>query len=55
MKGNRTSDFTEANNKAPKGKKLPENTWYHNENGTTMQEVPTDIHRRFTHRGGVSI
>ena len=55
MKGNRTSDFTEANNKAPKGKKLPENTWHHNENGTTMQEVPTDIHRRFTHRGGVSI
>ena len=55
MKGNRTSDFTEANKKAPKGKKLPENTWHHNENGTTMQEVPTDIHRRFTHRGGVSI
>ena len=54
MKGNRTSDFTEANKKAPKGKKLPENTWHHNENGTTMQEVPTDIHRRFTHRGGVS-
>lgn len=55
MKGNRTSDFTEANKKAPKGQKLPENTWHHNENGTTMQEVPTDIHRRFTHRGGVSI
>ena len=55
MKGNHTTDFTDANKMAPKGKKLAENTWHHNENGTTMQEIPTDIHQRFTHRGGVSL
>lgn len=33
---------------------LPENTWHHHQNGTTMQEVNSDIHSRFTHRGGVS-
>ncbi|QNQ18829.1 HNH endonuclease [Kosakonia sp. SMBL-WEM22] len=30
------------------------NTWHHHQNGTTMQEVPSRIHRKFTHRGGVS-
>ncbi|WP_445375112.1 HNH endonuclease [Photorhabdus tasmaniensis] len=30
------------------------NTWHHHENGRTMQEVPKNIHKPFTHRGGVS-
>ncbi|EPR8440587.1 HNH endonuclease [Klebsiella aerogenes] len=28
--------------------------WHHHQNGITMQEEPKNIHRRFTHRGGVS-
>ncbi len=55
MKCNYTTDFTEANKNAPKGPILPENTWHHHENMRTMQEIPTEIHNRFTHVGGVSI
>ncbi|MBA5868949.1 MAG: hypothetical protein GDA68_02920 [Nitrospira sp. CR2.1] len=55
MDCNHTTDFTKANNEAPLGKKLPENTWHHHENLKTMQEIPTEIHDRFKHRGGVSV
>ncbi|WP_422730811.1 HNH endonuclease [Kosakonia cowanii] len=34
--------------------RFTKNTWRHHQNGTTMQEVPSRIHRKFTHRGGVS-
>ncbi len=54
LKGNHSTDFTKADKAAPKGPKLDENTWHHNEDMKTMQEVPKDIHRKFTHRGGVS-
>jgi uncharacterized Zn-binding protein involved in type VI secretion len=55
QKGNHTTDYTDANAASKLNPpKLDENTWHHHENRTTMQEVPTDIHRRFTHRGGVS-
>lgn len=30
-------------------------TWYHHQDGKTLQEVPTKIHTQFTHRGGFSI
>ena len=31
------------------------NTWHHHQDGHTLQSVDTAIHRRFTHRGGISI
>jgi len=64
MKGNRTSDFKDADAKskakglktkaeleADTGKKY---TWHHHEDGKTMQLVPTELHRRVGHSGGVS-
>ncbi|MFM7888319.1 MAG: polymorphic toxin-type HINT domain-containing protein [Pseudanabaena sp.] len=54
QKGNYTTDFTDAT--AANGGVQPEGTtWHHHQNGTTMQAVDEVIHRRFTHRGGVSI
>ncbi|HEM8662665.1 TPA: HNH endonuclease, partial [Klebsiella aerogenes] len=48
-------DFGKADALAPKGQANYDlNTWHHHQNGITMQEVPKNIHRRFTHRGGVS-
>ena len=48
-------DFGKADANAPLGQAdYDVNTWHHHQNGTTMQEVPKNIHRRFTHRGGVS-
>ncbi len=55
MKGNHTTDYIAASRAAPKGKALKQNTWHHNQNLTTMQEVPEDIHARFTHFGACSI
>jgi|GEM_PF-1244920 len=52
MQGNCTTDFAQADEKAPEGPKLDENTWHHQQNMKTMQEVPYEIHRRFTHFGG---
>lgn len=50
-----TGDFGEADALAEKGKAdYTKNTWHHHQNGTTMQEVPSRIHRKFTHRGGGS-
>ncbi len=54
MQGNYTTDFDKANENAPKGHILKDNTWHHKQNMKTMQEVPTSIHRRFTHYGGCS-
>ena len=31
------------------------NTWHHNQDGKTMQEVNKEIHKDYTHRGGMSI
>ncbi|NJN38871.1 MAG: cytoplasmic protein [Acaryochloridaceae cyanobacterium CSU_3_4] len=54
QKGNRTTDFTDAT--TANGGVKPENTtWHHHQDGTTMQAVDREIHRRFTHQGGVSI
>jgi len=55
MEGNCTSDFAKANEKAPLGPILDENTWHHKNNLKTMQEVPTSVHQRFTHYGARSI
>jgi hypothetical protein len=51
MQGDCSTDFTKANQKAPLGRKLPENTWHHKQNMRTMQEVPFEIHECFTHYG----
>ena len=51
MTGDCTTDFAAANKKAPLGRKLRDNTWHHKQNARTMQEVPTNIHERFTHYG----
>jgi hypothetical protein len=57
QKGNYTSDFKNAeaaSKKIPPKLDIKETVWHHNEDGKTMQEVDREIHRRFTHRGGVS-
>lgn len=54
MTGDCTSDFAAANKDAPLGRYLPGNTWHHQQNMRTMQEVPRVIHERFTHYGGRS-
>ena len=51
MTGDCTTDFTKADNSAPLGPKKRGNTWHHKQNMRTMQEVPRDIHERFTHYG----
>jgi hypothetical protein len=55
MQGECTSDFAKANKNGPLGPRLPENTWHHKHNMKTMQEVPYEIHKRFTHYGARSM
>jgi len=50
---NRTADFKKADRLTTQPKS-PDSTWHHNENGRTLQEVNRDIHKQFTHRGGIS-
>jgi RHS repeat-associated protein len=55
MQGDHYHDFNKANAAAnlpstPKGY-----TWHHNENGVTMELVPTDIHNAVKHTGYVAI
>jgi hypothetical protein len=52
--GNRPGDFAAAN-RAAGFKSTPEGyTWHHHQDGTTMQLVPTEIHRATGHTGGFS-
>lgn len=51
MTGDCAKDFAKADKAAPLGPILDGNTWHHKQNMRTMQEVPTDLHRRFTHYG----
>ena len=55
MVGDCEHDFRAANKLAPLGRSLEDNTWHHHQNLTTMQEVPREIHARFTHYGARSI
>lgn len=48
-------DFAKADELAPNGTKLDENTWHHHQDLTTMQEVSKEMHRRFRHMGGMSL
>jgi hypothetical protein len=52
MQGDCTTDFDKAEDKAPLGPKQDDSTWHHKQNMKTMQELPQDIHKRFTHYGG---
>ncbi len=55
MVGDCEADFRAANKLAPLGRSLEDNTWHHHQNLTTMQEVPRELHARFTHYGARSI
>jgi len=50
----RSADFRLADQLAPNGPKNPRNTWHHNEDGRTLQEVNRRTHEMFTHKGGIS-
>lgn len=55
---NRPADFRAANaqtGRAQYGSRSPPNqTWHHHENGKTMLLLPRDIHKQFTHAGGIA-
>jgi len=48
-------DFAKADSLAPNGPRSIHNTWHHPEDLSTIQEVDRNLHRRFTHEGGMSI
>ena len=52
--GNRRSDARKADKLAPNGPRNADSVWHHSQDGFTMEEVNYDIHRRFTHKGGIS-
>ncbi|MBL8617057.1 MAG: HNH endonuclease [Deltaproteobacteria bacterium] len=52
--GTRSGDYAAANRAAGFSKKPEGFTWHHHQDGTTMQLVPTDIHRQTGHTGGFS-
>ena len=52
--GNYTTDFADANAAAGLAETPKGYTWHHHQNGTTMQLVPTSIHRATGHTGGVA-
>ncbi|PLR78368.1 hypothetical protein CU633_06050 [Bacillus sp. V3-13] len=49
------TDFALADELAPNGPKSDKNTWHHHEDLTTMQEINKELHRRFRHKGGMSL
>lgn len=56
--GDTYHDFIKANAEAGLpygGRSPPEFTWHHHQNGRTMELIPYEIHREFTHSGGASI
>jgi RHS repeat-associated protein len=59
MTGNRPVDFAAANQAAGFGKTAqdtpPGYVWHHHHDRTTMQLIPTDLHRGVRHTGGVGV
>jgi hypothetical protein len=53
--GNYTSDFTDANAQVGLDDTPDGYTWHHNEDGTTMQLVPDDLHDGVRHAGGMAL
>jgi len=58
MQGDHYHDYKAANKEAGYGEGAfdhpDETTWHHHENLSTMQNMDSDIHNRFSHQGGVS-
>jgi hypothetical protein len=55
MKGNYTTDYTDANTKAGIAE-IPEGySWHHHQDCKTMQLLPSDLHDGVRHTGGVSV
>lgn len=52
--GNREKDYDLANKAAGLSKRPNDSTWHHHQDGTTMQLVPRDIHKKTGHTGGVA-
>ena len=52
---NRSIDKRLADKLAPNGPCKEGHVWHHSEDGYTMEEVDGEIHRRFTHKGGISL
>ncbi|EOL45081.1 HNH endonuclease [Enterococcus caccae] len=48
----RSKDFREADKISPK---KPDGTWHYHQDGKTLQDVPTLVRRRFTHKGGFAL
>jgi hypothetical protein len=55
MKGNYTTDFKDANEAAGLEETPDGYTWHHSQDCRTMLLIPTDIHSKVGHTGGVSI
>ena len=55
LTGNRALDDAAANRVAGLDAKPRGFTWHHHQDGTTMQLVPTDIHRKTGHTGGFAL
>ena len=53
--GNRAGDFAAANAAAELAETPRGFSWHHHQDGTTMQLVPTDIHRATGHTGGFAL
>ncbi len=51
---NRSADFRLADRLAPNGPISPNNSWHHHEDKKTLQEIDKEVHRIFTHKGGMS-
>jgi hypothetical protein len=59
MTGNNNTDFKRANEEAGFGPGADDHpdgyTWHHNEDGTTMQLIQSDVHDAAPHTGGASL
>ncbi|RSK31951.1 T7SS effector LXG polymorphic toxin [Bhargavaea beijingensis] len=50
------TDFKRADELAPNGPRdAKNNTWHHHQDGKTMQEINKEIHKEYTHRGGMAL
>lgn len=54
MKGNHTTDYTQANKAAGLERQPRGTVWHHHQDGKTMQLLPADLHSEVRHSGGVS-
>lgn len=55
MTGNNYTDFQAANKAAGLSETPPNMTWHHNQDGTTMELVPSKINNNVPHDGGASL